>query len=145
MIEAKEYREHVKQTAPKTKMTSSLIKAFLTGGIICCVGQAAADVVKLIIPEISKENLGSLVSIVLVFLSALLTGIGVYDRIGRFGGAGSLIPITGFANAVAAPAMEYNREGVVFGICSKMFVIAGPVIVFGVAAGVIAGIIGLFI
>ncbi|MDR3216361.1 MAG: SpoVA/SpoVAEb family sporulation membrane protein [Clostridiaceae bacterium] len=145
MIEAKAYQEYVKQSAPKTKMMSTLLKAFLTGGIICCTGQAVADIIKVIIPDMSKENIGAFVSITLVFLSALLTGIGVYDRIGRFGGAGSLIPITGFANAVVAPAMEYNREGVVFGICSKMFVIAGPVIVFGVVAGVIAGIIGLFI
>lgn len=145
MIDAKTYKEHVKATAPKTKMLRSLLLSFLVGGIICCVGQGVSDITKAIVPDIDKVSLGNWQSISMIFLGAFLTGIGVYDRIGHFAGAGSIIPITGFANSIVSPAMEFNREGVVFGICSKMFAIAGPIIVFGVVGSVLCGIIALFL
>lgn len=145
MLDAKTYKEHVEATAPKTKMLRSLLLSFLVGGFICCVGQAVSDITKVIVPDMEKQDLGTWQSMTMIFLGALLTGIGVYDKIGHYAGAGSIIPITGFANSIVSPAMEFNREGVVFGICSKMFTIAGPIIVFGVVGSVMCGIIGLFL
>ena len=123
----------------------SIFSAFIVGGIICVIGEGIKDIIKLIDPSLPKEDVGSWVSIFMIFLGSFLTAIGVYDKIGHYAGAGSIVPITGFANSVVSPAMEYNREGVFFGICAKMFIIAGPIIVFGIIASVIVGIIGLFI
>ncbi len=145
MIDRKLYQEHVKKTAPKSPMMRSLVAAFFIGGLICCIGEGVGDIVKVIVPEIPKEDVGSWVSMSMIFLGSFLTAIGVYDKIGHFAGAGSIVPITGFANSVVSPAMEYNREGVFFGVCAKMFIIAGPIIVFGTVASIIVGIIGLFL
>ena len=145
MIEREIYQEHVKKTAPKSPMMRSLIAAFVVGGIICSIGEGVKDIVKLLVPDMAKQDVGSWVSMSMIFLGAFLTAIGVYDKIGHFAGAGSIVPITGFANSVVSPAMEYNREGVFFGVCAKMFVIAGPIIVFGVVSSVLVGIIGLFL
>ena len=145
MIEREIYQEYVKKTAPKSPMMRSLIAAFVVGGIICSIGEGVKDIVKLIAPDMAKQDVGSWVSMSMIFLGAFLTAIGVYDKIGHFAGAGSIVPITGFANSVVSPAMEYNREGVFFGVCAKMFVIAGPIIVFGVVSSVLVGIIGLFL
>lgn len=145
MIEREIYQEYVKKTAPKSPMVRSLIAAFVVGGIICSIGEGVKDIVKLIAPDMAKQDVGSWVSMSMIFLGAFLTAIGVYDKIGHFAGAGSIVPITGFANSVVSPAMEYNREGVFFGVCAKMFVIAGPIIVFGVVSSVLVGIIGLFL
>ena len=144
MIERKLYQEYVKNTAPKSPMMRSILAAFLVGGFICCVGEGIKDIIKLIDPSLQKEYIGSWVSISMIFLGSFLTAIGVYDKIGHYAGAGSIVPITGFANSVVSPAMEYNREGIFFGVCAKMFIIAGPIIVFGTIASVIVGIVGMF-
>ena len=122
-----------------------IIRAFFTGGIICCIGQGINDFIKFIFPAISEQERSGYTTLSMILLTGILTAIGVYDKIGNFGGAGSIIPITGFANSIVSQAMEHKREGVVFGICCNMFAIAGPVIVFGITASVIVGIIYLFI
>ena len=144
MIERKLYQEYVSNTAPKSPMMRSILAAFLVGGLICCIGEGIKDIIKLIEPTLENEQIGSWVSISMIFLGSFLTALGVYDKIGHYAGAGSIVPITGFANSVVSPAMEYNREGIFFGVCAKMFIIAGPIIVFGVISSVIVGIIGLF-
>jgi len=135
----------VKQTIPKSSLWKTLLPAFIVGGLICCVGQVVSDVTKLIIPDIDKLSLGSVTSIIMIFLGSFFTGLGLYDKLGHYAGGGSIIPITGFANSIVSPAMEYNREGVVFGICAKMFTIAGPIIVFGIVSSVLVGVVGLFL
>ena len=115
--------------------------AFLIGGFICCIGEAVGDITKLIIPEVGKVTEGQITSCVMIFLGSLLTGIGIYDKIGKVAGAGSIVPITGFANSIVSPAMEYNREGVVLGVMSRMFVVAGPIIVSGVLASIFVGLV----
>lgn len=145
MIEREIYQDHVKKTAPKSPMMRSIIAAFVVGGIICSLGEGVKDIIKLITPEMPKEDVGAWVSISMIFLGSFLTGIGVYDKIGHFAGAGSIVPITGFANSIVSPAMEFNREGIFFGVCAKMFVIAGPIIVFGIVASVLVGVVGLFL
>lgn len=143
-MEKEKYQALVKENAPKTSMISTLIPAFIVGGLICCIGQAISDIIKLIVPNIDKLDLGTASSIILIFLASLFTGFGLYDKLGHYAGAGSIVPITGFANSIVSPAMEYNREGIVFGICSKMFTVAGPVIVFGIVASILVGIVGMF-
>lgn len=143
MIDRQEYQKLVKDTAPKSPMWRSLVMAFLVGGSICCIGEGVGDIIKLIFPEMLKEDVATWETIIMIFLGSFFTAVGVYDKLGHYAGAGSIIPITGFANSVISPAMEYNREGVFFGICAKMFIIAGPIIVFGVVASVIIGLIGL--
>lgn len=145
MIERGIYQDHVKKTAPKSPMVRSIIAAFVVGGLICSIGEGVKDIIKTIVPDMPKEDVGAWVSISMIFLGSLLTGIGVYDKIGHFAGAGSIVPITGFANSVVSPAMEFNREGIFFGVCAKMFIIAGPIIVFGIVASVLVGIVGLFL
>ncbi len=132
-----EYAALVKRLAPKSNLLADTLRAFLVGGLICVLGQL------LLMLYASwgagEDAAASWCSITLIFLSALLTGLGVYDDIAKFAGAGSLVPITGFANAVAAPAIEYKTEGWVTGLAVKIFTIAGPVIVYGLAASVIYG------
>ena len=140
MIDKKAYIELVKKTTPKSKEFKTLPLAFAVGGLICCIGEALNLVYRTYLP-IGEVTASQLTSITLIFLGSFLTGIGVYDKIGRVAGAGSIIPITGFANSVVSPAMEFNREGVILGVMSKMFVIAGPVIVSGVVASIAVGVI----
>lgn len=140
MIDKKAYIELVKKTTPKSKEFKTLPLAFAVGGFICCIGEALNLVYRTYLP-IGEVTASQLTSITLIFLGSFLTGIGVYDKIGRVAGAGSIIPITGFANSVVSPAMEFNREGVILGVMSKMFVIAGPVIVSGVVASIAVGVI----
>ena len=135
----KEYGEYVKKRSPKSASGRNMLRAFLVGGLICCVGQALTDLYGAL--GLEKELSSTLTSVTLVFIGAALTGIGVYDKIAKFAGAGTLVPITGFANSVAAPAIEFRSEGIVTGTAVKMFTIAGPVIVFGVTASVIYGVI----
>lgn len=141
MIDKKAYAELVKQKAPKSREIKTLFLAFLIGGTICCIGEAVGDILKLIIPEIGPQTEGQLTSCIMIFLGSLLTGLGVYDKIGKVAGAGSIVPITGFANSVVSPAMEYNREGVVLGVMSRMFVVAGPIIVSGVLSSILVGFV----
>lgn len=147
-MDKKEYGELVKQTSPKTKEGKTLFLAFAIGGLICMIGQAFADLLTAVIPSFDEKQIGALTGVVMIFLGSLLTGLGVYDKIGYYAGAGSVLPITGFANSIVSPAIEYNKEGIVFGLMAKMFSIAGPVIVSGVSASVAIGaiyyIIGLF-
>ena len=140
----KNYIEYVNSFAPPTKHFKNCVRAFLVGGLICSVGQF----IRIILEEavgLSGDELAGTVSMILIFLGCLLTGLGVYDRIGRNAGAGSIVPITGFANSVASPAMEFKTEGLVYGMAAKMFIVAGPIIVYGVLAGTLIGIIYLFL
>ncbi len=141
MLSRTEYVELDKKMAPKSKEWSTLVCAFLVGGFICCIGQAVSDVFKLCVPTASEKLTSQFTSTVMIFIGAFLTGIGIYDNIGKHAGAGSIIPITGFANSVVSPAMEFRSEGMVFGVMCKMFVIAGPIIVSGVTSSVGVGIV----
>ena len=134
-----EYGKLVKDISPKSPIVKNCIWAFLVGGTICCIGQVLKT--GYLALGLDEENAGTAVSITLVFLSALLTGLSVYDDIAKRAGAGTLVPITGFANAVVAPAVEYKTEGFILGVGAKMFTIAGPVIVYGVSASVVYGLI----
>lgn len=135
-----EYGEYIKRMQRPSPIGKNVLKAFLVGGLICCVGQALGLVFERVL-GLDKEAAATAVSLSLVFLSALFTGLGWYDDMGRFAGAGTLVPITGFANSVVAPALEFKTEGFVLGTAVKMFSIAGPVIVFGSVASVIYGLI----
>ncbi len=143
MLSKQEYRELVAKTAPRSKHLKTMVAAFLVGGLICCFGEFLNDMAKPLFPQFDKDTISGIVSITLIFLGALLTGIGVYDDIGNFAGGGSIVPITGFANSIVSPAMEFKKEGIVLGICSKMFVIAGPIIVLGVFASFVSGLLAL--
>lgn len=137
--EKKEYRRMVEVSQPKSALFKNCVMAFLVGGLICDIGQLVTNV--LTSAGFMKEDVGTLTSIIMVFLGCFLTGIGVYDRIGKYGGAGTIVPITGFANSIVSPAMEFKREGYVLGVGAKMFIIAGPVLVYGITSSVIVGII----
>ena len=145
-ISNEEYGELTKQRSNNSKMTRTIPMAFVVGGLICTLGEALLNVYAMV--GLSRDDSAALTSMTLVFLSILLTGLEWYDRIAQHAGAGTLVPITGFANAVASPALDFKSEGYVLGLGAKMFVIAGPVIVYGISASVIYGIIyyivGLF-
>lgn len=134
-----EYENFIKDIVPKPNGLKNCIKAFLVGGIICDIGQFINNYLKSM--GLEKEIVSSATSLIMIFLGALLTGIGIYDKIGRFAGAGSIVPITGFANSIVSPAMEFKKEGYVFGVGAKMFTIAGPVLVYGISTSVLIGII----
>ena len=135
----REYGEYIKQISPKSRHMQNMLRAFVSGGALCCVGQAFYYAFGAL--GVPDDMRGTAVSISRVALGVLLTGIGVYDRMAKFAGAGTLVPITGFANAVSAPAIEFRSEGLTTGTCVKMFSIAGPVIAYGVSASVIYGLI----
>ena len=137
----KSYCKFVENRLPKTRFFPSLLWAFLVGGIICCIGQGITDAITAIFPALDKDSISAYTLIILIFLASFLTGIGVYDRIGAFAGAGSIVPITGFSNSIASPALEFKSEGWIFGLCVKMFSVAGPVIVTGIASSILVGII----
>ncbi len=134
------YKQLVDRMSPKSDMAKGLLRAFWVGGAICCLGQALQEAAKAFL-HMNNTAAGTFCSTVLVFLTALLTGVGVFDRIGQYAGAGAFVPITGFANAMVSPAMEFRREGLVLGLGAKLFTIAGPVLVWGVSASVLVGII----
>ena len=140
----KNYIEYVSHIAPKTNEIRSLIHAFWVGGVICCIGQTLRFLFELVV-GLQGDELAATVSILMIFLGAFLTGLGVYDRIGKYAGGGSIVPITGFANSVVSPAMEFKTEGYIYGLAAKMFVISGPIIVFGVVSSVLVGLIYFFI
>ena len=135
----KEYGKLVKELSPKSPIWKDCLKAFVIGGLICTLGQVIMNVYKAL--ELDEEAASTATSITLIFLSALLTGLSLYDNIAKHAGAGTLVPITGFANSIAAPAVEFKTEGFILGVGAKMFTIAGPVIVYGVSASVIYGLI----
>lgn len=144
-VESKEYLAEVRKEMPKTRHFSTLVKAFVLGGIICCIGQGISDLLKLGLKDAPEDVIGGYTTMIMILLTGILTGFGIYDKIGNWGGAGSIVPITGFANSIVSPAIEHKREGIVLGLCSNMFSVAGPVIVFGITASVIVGVIYLFI
>lgn len=134
------YLEYVKSISPKTNQKRSLIRAFWVGGVICLIGQGFRYLLQYGL-NLEGDELSSFVSMIMIFLGSFLTGLGVYDRIGKYAGGGSIVPITGFANSVVSPAIEFKTEGYVYGTAAKMFVIAGPIIVFGIASSVLVGIL----
>lgn len=134
-----EYNEYIKKKQPHSPLGMDMLRAFLVGGLICAGGEGLR--VLYISLGLDTESAGTAVSISLVFLGALLTGLGLYDDIARFAGAGTLVPITGFANSVVSPAIDFKSEGFITGMASKMFIVAGPVIVFGTLASVVYGVI----
>ncbi len=134
-----EYEQYVKEVTPTHNLWLQMAKAFVTGGIICCIGQGILNYGAS--QGLDKQTAGSWCSLLLVLLSVLLTGFGLYHKIVKWGGAGALVPITGFANSVAAPAIEYKAEGQVFGIGCKIFTIAGPVILYGIFSSWVLGVI----
>ena len=140
----KNYIAYVNSFDPPTQHFKNCFRAFLVGGFICCIGQFIRIVYEKVF-GLYGDELAGLVSVTLIFLGTLLTGLGVYDRIGRYAGAGSIVPITGFANSVCSPAIEFKTEGLVYGLAAKMFVVAGPIIVSGVLAGTAVGLIYLFL
>ena len=136
---AKQYQKMTDQASPPSHIWRNLLFAFLIGGAICTLGQVFLNTYAAL--GLDKLSAASTASITLIGLSALLTGLNVYDKIAKFGGAGTLVPITGFANAMVAPALEYKTEGYVMGIGTKLFSIAGPVIVYGTSVSILYGII----
>lgn len=139
----KEYAQMVERVSPKSHTVRDCARAFWVGGVICTMGQLITNIIKSF--GYNQDEAGLLTTITLVFLGILLTGLDIYDSIGKYAGAGSIVPITGFANAMVSPAIEFKKEGYVFGVGARMFTIAGPVIVYGVIASVIVGIIHYFI
>ena len=138
------YLNYVRSLAKPTKHLHNCLRAFIVGGLICCVGQFLRIEFQALF-ALEGEELAGAVSMSLIFLGCLLTGLGVYDRIGKAAGAGSIVPITGFANSVASPALEFKSEGLVTGLAAKMFVVAGPIIVYGVVSGTAVGLIYYFL
>ncbi len=134
-----QYKAYVEKKTPKNNVYFNMIKAFITGGAICVVGQAILNFCKG--QGLSEEIAGSWTSLILVLLSVILTGFNIYPRLAQWGGAGALVPITGFANSVAAPAIEYQKEGQVFGIGCKIFTIAGPVLLYGIFTSWVLGVL----
>lgn len=142
-FENRNYIAYVNSFDPPTKHFRNCWRAFIVGGFICTIGQFIRYMLEF--AGLSGDILAGSVSIILIFIGSLLTGVGVYDRIGRNAGAGSIVPITGFANSVTSPAMEFKTEGYIFGMAAKMFIVAGPIIVFGVLAGTAVGLIYFFL
>ena len=138
------YAALVKSMAPKSKVNQGLFRAFWVGGLICCIGQGIQDVFANLLGW-GVQSSSTAASMILILISAILTGFGVYDRIGQYAGAGSIVPITGFANSVVSPAMEFRREGLVMGVGAKLFTLAGPVLTYGICGSIIAGVIAYFI
>lgn len=137
----KEYQNYVDKKSPNSPILKNCFNAFWVGGLICTIGQIILNICKS--RGLSQDISGTIVSIILIGISAFLTGLNIFNKIGKFAGAGSLVPITGFANSVVSPAMEYKSEGYVMGVGGKMFTVAGPVLVFGISASIIVGIIYL--
>ena len=142
--EIKRYAELVRRLSPGSDIATGLFRAFWVGGLICVLGQMVSDVFSRVLMW-GAASASAATSVTLIFLSALLTGLGVYDRIGKYAGAGSIVPITGFANSVVAPAMEFRREGLVMGVGAKLFTLAGPVLVYGISSSIIVGLITFFL
>ncbi len=138
-IEAQEYQDMVDQTKPKPTVVKNCIWAFVVGGLICTLGQVIMNFFSA--RGLSRVDAGSATAVVLVFLAALFTGLGWYDVLGKRAGAGSIVPITGFANAIVASAMEFKREGYIFGVGARIFSVAGPTLVFGFVVAVVIGLI----
>ena len=134
-----DYQNYVNKKSPNSPILKNCFNAFWVGGLICSIGQIINEFCKL--KELDIELSGTIVSIILIGISAFLTSLNIFNKIGKFAGAGSLVPITGFANSIVSPAMEYKSEGYVMGVGAKMFTIAGPVLVYGISSSIILGMI----
>lgn len=143
LITKQEYKKYVDKKTPNSKLFRNILRAFAVGGLICTVGQFFFNLYRT--RGLDADISSSLTAMTMIFLGALFTGLNIYDELGRFAGAGSIVPITGFANSIVSPAMEYKSEGYVLGVGARMFLIAGPVIVYGIAAAVISGFIHFII
>ena len=139
----RQYSEMVKQASPNSPIVTDCSKAFVSGGIICTIGQLLLNFYTGM--DIGEKDAALWVSITLIGLSALLTALGIYEKLGKFCGAGTIVPITGFANSVVSPAIEFKKEGMVFGMAAKMFIVAGPVIVYGTLTSMLVGFIYYFV
>lgn len=139
----KEYAEYVKSIEPRSPHLKNFIKAFVIGGAICILGQLLTNMYMSL--ELSRDNASAATSITLIGLSALLTGLGLYDKLAKHAGAGTLVPITGFANSIVSEALEFKSEGYILGMCANMFKLAGPVLVMGISASILYGFILLFL
>lgn len=135
------YLKYVENQSPKSAWFTSLLRAFIMGGTICCFGQMVGDIIKSFYPTMDLLTVSAWISITVITITILLTAFGVFDRLAKYGGAGTFIPISGFANSIASCAIEYKKEGLVFGVGAKMFYVAGPVLVNGVAYSLVVGII----
>lgn len=133
------FKELSADKKPKPNLLLHCISAFIVGGLFCDLGQFFNNI--FLNMGVPKEDVGTIVAVIMVFIGAFLTGVGIYDKIANFAGAGTVVPITGFANSIVSPAMEFKKEGFVFGVSAKMFTIAGPVLVYGIGSSVIVGII----
>lgn len=139
----KEYAEYVKSIEPRSPHLKNFIKAFVIGGAICILGQLLTNMYMSL--ELSRDNASAATSITLVGLSALFTGLGLYDKLAKHAGAGTLVPITGFANSIVSEALEFKSEGYILGMCANMFKLAGPVLVMGISASILYGFILLLL
>ena len=139
------YNKYVEQVTPKTSIKKALWHSFWIGGLTCMIGQGIGDIIKLIAPNMPVDMVANITSMILISVAILFTGLGFYDVIARQGGAGSFLPITGFANAMASASMEFKTEGLIFGTSVKLFSVVGPVVVNGIVWSTVAGIINLLI
>ena len=137
-LSAREYQQYVKKIAPRSPLGKNMLLSFLMGGAICTLGQCISELY--VLAGLNGDDAAAATSISLVFLSVLCTSLGLYHKLARFAGAGTLVPITGFANAVASPAIDFRAEGLITGTAVKMFTVAGPVIVFGTVASIVYGL-----
>jgi len=135
-----EYLSYIEETMPKSKLWKNMLWAFLIGGSICTLGQLLGDVYEKVF-GLNEESVKTAVPITMVFLGATFTGLNLYNKLAKYAGAGTLVPITGFANAVVSPAIEFKREGYVLGVAAKMFTIAGPVLVYGINSAIFMGML----
>lgn len=139
-LQKETYKRYADARAPKSPLGKDCLHAFLVGGLICCLGQGLNDVYTKLC-ALPKEDAGTLTAATLVLVAAILTGLGVFDRIAKFAGAGTLVPITGFANAVVSPAIDAKSEGLILGVGAKIFSVAGPVLLYGTLAGSLYGVV----
>lgn len=137
----KQYQDYVNKKSPNSPIIKNCFNSFWVGGLICTIGQFVMEICKY--RGLDTDVSSTITSIILIFLSAFLTGLNLFNKIGKFAGAGSLVPITGFANSIVSPAMEYKSEGYVMGVGAKMFTVAGPVLVYGISTSILVGIIYL--
>jgi stage V sporulation protein AC len=142
-ITQEEYQELAKKLTPKPTLLKNIILAFIVGGLICAFGQLCINFFVQV--GLQKEDASTVATAFLIMLGALLTGLGIYDEIGKYAGAGSIVPVTGFANSIVSPALEFKREGYVMGVGAKLFTVAGPVLVYGISASIAIGIITYFL
>ena len=138
-VTPEQYKSLAQQYTPKPTVVKNVIRAFVVGGTICALGQVIVNLFVMV--GLNRIEASTAATATMIFLGALLTGLGIYDEIGKFGGAGSIVPVTGFSNSIVAPAMEFKREGFILGVGAKLFTVAGPVLVYGIATSIVVGIV----